>query len=61
MGPSAAILSVLEIVVPGAVGVLVIGDEMAYGILPGVILGLAVDPRVRRARDEARQRGHRSP
>ena len=37
--PGAAILSVLEIVEPGAVSVLVIGDEMANGILPGVIQG----------------------
>jgi len=40
VGPSAAILSVLEVVVPGAVGVLVLGDEVAEGMLPGVVVGL---------------------
>lgn len=41
-GPSAAILSVIEVVVPGAVGVLVLGDTVANGMLPGVLVGLAL-------------------
>ncbi|WP_456789457.1 hypothetical protein [Cellulomonas sp. P5_C5] len=42
VGPSAAILSVIEVVVPGAVGVLVLGDTVANGMLPGVIVGLVL-------------------
>jgi drug/metabolite transporter (DMT)-like permease len=42
VGPSAAILSVLEVVVPGAVGVLVLGDQVADGMLPGVLVGLVL-------------------
>jgi len=42
VGPSAAILSVLEVVVPGAVGVLVLGDEVANGMLPAVVVGLVL-------------------
>ncbi|KQY24120.1 hypothetical protein ASD16_00690 [Cellulomonas sp. Root485] len=42
VGPSAAILSVIEVVVPGAVGVLVLGDTVANGMLPGVLVGLVL-------------------
>lgn len=42
VGPSAAILSVIEVVVPGAVGVLVLGDTIANGMLPGVVVGLVL-------------------
>lgn len=42
VGPSAAILSVIEVVVPGAVGVLVLGDSLANGMLPGVVVGLVL-------------------
>lgn len=42
VGPSAAILSVIEVVVPGAVGVLVLGDTVAAGMLPGVVVGLVL-------------------
>lgn len=42
VGPSAAILSVLEVVVPGAVGVLVLGDTIAPGMGPGVAAGLVL-------------------
>jgi drug/metabolite transporter (DMT)-like permease len=42
VGPSAAILSVIEVVVPGAVGVLVLGDTIANGMLPGVLIGLVL-------------------
>ena len=42
VGPSAAILSVVEVVVPGAVGVLVLGDTVANGMLPVVLLGLVL-------------------
>lgn len=42
VGPSAAILSVIEVVVPGAVGVLVLGDTIANGMLPGVVIGLGL-------------------
>ncbi|RMI06553.1 hypothetical protein [Cellulomonas triticagri] len=42
VGPCAAILSVIEVVVPGAVGVLVLGDTIANGMLPGVLVGLVL-------------------
>jgi len=42
VGPAAAISSVIEVVVPGAVGVLVLGDTIAHGMLPGVLVGLVL-------------------
>jgi len=42
VGPGAAILSVIEVVVPGTIGVLVLGDGVANGMLPGVAVGLVL-------------------